>query len=159
MRAFAFAALVLAGVALAGNAVKEVAVGAAPVTSQDGVTLGNAIGCRCSIHVDAGTGNVNRKGLAASGWYIYPWYYDLATGWTEASSSLRCQPNARLDGGLIFSFACPDMEPLARFGRLACSSFGPTGYDGGTGADSLSDAGTGPQPVVRTECWGPQVVP
>lgn len=158
MRKLSAVLVVLAFAAYAGNAAKEVAVGAAPSTTQDGVTLVNAIGCRCSIHVDAGTGNVNRKGFAPSGWSLYPWYYDSANGWTEGASSLRCSPNARLDGGVITAFACPDLEPLASFGRLACSSFGPTGHDGGTGADALTDAGTGPQPVVRTECWGPSLV-
>jgi hypothetical protein len=153
-------ALVVCGVAWAGNAAKDVAVGAAPVSSLDGVTLGNAVGCRCSIRVDAGTAaaTIGSRGFAPSGWSLYAWYYDSTLGWVEGNSDLRCAAEARLDAGNIRAFVCPDIVPAARFGRLACASFGPTGHDGGTGADMYTDAGAGPQPRVRTECWGPNLV-
>jgi hypothetical protein len=158
MRKLSLVVVTLAFAAWAGNSVSEVRPGAAPSKSTDGVTLGNAVGCRCSIRVDSGTDNVNRKGFAPSGWSLYPWYYDINLGWVEGNSTLRCAAEARLDGGLITAFVCPDMTPAARFGRLACASFGPTGHDAGTGADSIADGGTGPQPIVRTECWGPNLV-
>jgi hypothetical protein len=55
------------------------------------------------------------------------------------------------------------MEPLASFGRVFVSKLGnPARVDAGTGADWITDSGTGvdspvpgPQPVYRIECWGP----
>jgi hypothetical protein len=153
-----FTGCLLALAAYAGRQGKDAAVGAAPSASTDGVPLDNVVGCRCSIRVDAGTDAVGSNGFASTGWKLYPWYYDEKLAiWSQANSSLHCSAEARLDGGLIRAFVCPDIVPTARFGRIACSSWGITGYDGGSGADLISDAGVGPQPKVRTECWGPAV--
>jgi hypothetical protein len=76
----------------------------------------------------------------------------------EASRPLAtsCPVSAKLDGGKILEFVCPDFEPLARYGRLACSGYGIVGADAGTGAALKTDGGSR-DAVVRTECWGPNM--
>lgn len=147
--------LTVAVVAYAGNSFKDT-LGNRPVTTLDGVTLGNAVGCRCTARIDAGTTTIGTQGFASSGWKIVPWYYDATlAAWVESQSSLHCTPEARLDAGVIRQIVCPDYTPSARFGRLSCAKYGPAGADAGTGADWIADGGVGPQPVFRTECWGP----
>jgi hypothetical protein len=154
MKRIAFVGAVLAAaLAIAGNDSKETA-GTAPATSLDGVSMVNAIGCRCTVVVpDAGSNTIGADGLAASGWRVVPWYSGPNVPWTESPSSLHCQPAARLDGGRIRSLVCPDYEPLASYGRMSCAKYGIVGYDGGVGADWLADGGYGPVPVFRTECF------
>lgn len=156
-----FAAAVLVGaLALAGtqrkdsNGVPPSPLGPSAQAERLGVPMEGAVGCRCSIRLDAGVDAVGSEGLSASG-KLVPWYYDPWIGWVESKSSLHCSLSAKVDGGTIRQFVCPDMEPLAAFGRLACAKFNVFGVDGGTGADLISDAGAGPAPVVQTSCWGP----
>jgi hypothetical protein len=142
-----------------GAAVVAGAGGPAPAASSSlGVDLGSVVGCRCSLILDAGNDNVvGRNGFNATG-YVVPFYYDAHTLWTEGNSSLRCAIEAKLDGGKILGQTCPDIPVAARFGRILCAGYGITGQDAGTGADQLVDAGPGPQPIVRTDCWGPNLV-
>jgi hypothetical protein len=135
-----------------------------------GIRLNDAVGCRMSVRVDAGEigqGIKGADGLAQTGLTIMPWYYDATLGWVEGDSSLRCNVAARPDAGIIRNFVCPDIVPAARFGSIMVSKLGnPARIDAGTGADWITDAGTGvatpvpgPQPLYRVECWGPNVVP
>lgn len=174
MKRLAFVAVVLAGaLALAGTTFKDTTgappnpLGPSDFAARQGVSLANAVGCRMSVRVDAGHNLLmdagsevyGHDGLAPSGWRLVPWYYDSANGWVEAQTSLHCAVEARLDGGKIHNVVCPDLIPAARFGRITVSKFGVVGYDGGTGADLLEDAGPGPAPKYRIECWGPLVTP
>lgn len=139
----------------------------ATASARNGVSLADAVGCRMSVRVDAGTagqGITGADGLAQTGLVLMPWYYDDALGWVEGDSSLRCSVAARPDAGIIRAFVCPDLVPAARFGRIAISKLGVAARtDGGTGADWVTDAGTGaaqpsgPLPQYRIECWGPNV--
>lgn len=158
------AAVLFAAVALAGRVAKDTngqppnPSGSGPLAATLGVKLEGAVGCRCSIRLDAGDDpNAGVDGFAASGWRMVPYYYDDALGWVESASSLHMQPNARLDGGRIRQFVFPDLEPLASFGRISCVTYGPVGYDGGSGRDLRNDGGNGALPLVRTECWGPSM--
>ena len=156
-------AVLFAAVAIAGQVGRDGTVSSpsnsVPATSV-GVTLNGAIGCRCSIRVpDAGTNVIGADGLAATG-YIVPWYKDDSLPvWTQAARgvALSCPIQAKLDGGIIRQYVCPDFEPLASFGRIYCGGYGILGYDGGSGQDWIADGGVGPAVVVRTECWGPSM--
>lgn len=162
MRKALFAgALAVAAVAFAGQAGRDGTVSSpsnsVPATSV-GVTLNGAVGCRCSIRVpDAGSNVIGADGLAAAG-YIVPWYKDDSLPvWVESVSAQHCAIAAKLDAGRIRFQVCPDLVPAARFGRVYCSGYGITGYDGGSGQDWIADGGVGPAVVVRTECWGPSM--
>ena len=152
-------AVLAAALAFAGTAGRNHPVGIGPTTAQpalQGISLGEAVGCRCSLFVDAGTAAVGQRGFNATG-YLVPYYYDNANGLVESQSSLHCAIAAKLDGGLIRNVICPDLVVAARFGRILCTGYGIKGQDAGSGADQLPDSGPGPQPVVRTECWGPNL--
>ena len=149
--------MLLAAYALAGQQGVDYTPGIAPTISSSstlGVSLAGAVGCRCSIRVDAGTNAIGSDGFNATG-YLVPFYYDPSNYWVEGQSSLHCAMAAKLDGGRIRQQVCPDIPVAARFGRVLCTGYGIKGYDAGTGADLIADSGVGPQPVVRTECWGP----
>ncbi len=133
--------------------------GAAPTTlsdggTTDGVPLADSVGCRASIHVTDG-------GTIAAGSKLVFHYFDSTNGWVDSDSALACTVTARPDGGIRTGFACTDMEPLARFGRIAASNYGLLGSDGGSGYGFtvLSDAGRtyDVAPVTRVECWGPSI--
>lgn len=150
--AVALALCVSAG-AIAGTRKKDRSAATAPTVDGDGISLADSIGCRMSARVDGG-GNLN------SGTLI-PMYKDTSGGaisdWQESASSLWCTIAPMADGGLRSAFPCPDMEPLARYGLISVKGYAVKGLDGGTGAALLSDAGTGTQPVLRVECWGPAI--
>lgn len=165
MRGLALCGVLVAVTAFAATRAYESGVAPASNTASPltiGVDMANAVGCRCSLHIDAGlVDDVGRRGLLAQG-YIATEYYDKSTvKWVESprSLALACPIQSKLDAGLILEALCPDAQPLASFGRLHCYGIGIVGEDAGSGADQLSDAGPGPQPVVRTECWGPGFVP
>lgn len=118
-----------------------------------GVDLGYKTGCRCILYVDAGTDWTGHDGFDDTG-YVVPYFYEPKSLWVESASSLHCSVAAKLDGGKIRQVVCPDIPVAARTGRILCTGYGIKGADGGTGADLISDAGIGPAPVVRTQCWG-----
>lgn len=161
MKRLAFAcAVLLAAVAIAGQAARDSHgnIPSFPATAY-GVTLAGATGCRCTARIDGGVADtIGSLGFASSGWKIIPYYYDDALGtWVESASGLHCSPAARADAGLIRQVVCPDMEPLAAFGRVACVKWGAAGFDAGSGADLINDGGIGQLPKFRTECWGPSM--
>lgn len=165
MKRLAFVGVVLAAAyALAGTVGRDTNgeppsdLGPSANAATKGVTLNGAIGCRCSIRLDAGDDpNAGVDGIAASGWRMVPYYYNDSLGWVEPLTALHQLPNARLDGGRIRKMVFPDLEPLASFGRISCVTYGPVGYDGGSGRDLRNDGGNGDLPKVRTECWGPSM--
>jgi hypothetical protein len=163
VKQLALVALVLAGAALAGsqgyNRQLQVGGPAPSAAATLGVTLAESVGCRCTVFIDAGVADdVGRDGLNPTG-YVTPFFYSPQTLWVEGNSSLRCNIEAKSDGGKILGQVCPDIPVAARSGRIMCAGYGTQGKDAGTGADQLSDAGFGPAPVVRTECWGPNLIP
>jgi len=146
-----------AGFAFAATRAKDTSGGQPSDTAANasqGVRLNDVVGCRMSIRVDGG-GNI------ASGCKLVPWYKDegAISTWAESDSTLWCTTTARLDGGQRSQFVCPDLTPAARYGWIAAQKVNCLGADGGTGAAELSDGGSGPLPVVRIECWGPNVTP
>lgn len=142
-----FIALV-AFVAVAGSRAKE-SDGTVPSASTDGVSIADSVGCRASVHVDGGNVNTGAK-------LIYH-YYDAVTLWNESASTLACTVTARADAGTRVSYVCPDLEPLARFGRVGVSLYGMVGIDGGTPNGVGADGGQNLTPVARIECWGPSI--
>ncbi len=177
MKRFAFAAFVLtAALAVGATRAKDfngnppALLGPSDAAESLGVRLNDAVGCRMSVRVDAGLvgqGIKGADGLAQTGLKLQPWYYDSSLGWVEGDSSLQCTVATRPDAGIIRAFVCPDLIPAARFGSIMVSKLGnPARVDAGTGADWITDSGTGvdtpvpgPQPLYRVECWGPNVVP
>ncbi len=132
-------ALVLAVAAFAGTRKAESA--AAPPS---GATAGVAIssqttGCRASVYNDAGTINTG-------GQILYS-YYDPTVGWVQSASTLNCTVSATTaDGGTRTAFVCPDLQPVANFGRIAAQTYGVIWSDGGTGK-------------TRIECFDPTLLP
>lgn len=121
-RLFAIAAVVTCLVAFAGTRAKESAA-QAPTATTDGVSLSEVTGCRASVRVDAGT--------LATGGKILISYYDPVLGWVQSDSSLHCTVAATSDdGGTRTSYVCPDMQPLAQYGRIAAQSTGVTSSGG-----------------------------
>lgn len=139
----------IAFIAVAGTRAKDSA-GAAPTATTDGVGMGDAVGCRASIRVDGG-------GTIGTGTKLVYHYYDPVLLWSESTSALTCTVTARADGGTRSAYVCPDLEPLARFGRVAVSNFGLIGSDGGTGFGLGTDGGYNVAPVTRIECWGSSI--
>ena len=136
--------------ALAGTRAKESA-GAVPTAATDGVALNGAVGCRISIRVVDG-GTINGGTLAL-------YYYDANLGWVRSASALDCalEANKAADGGAPSAQACADVEPLARFGRLAAVALNVTGSDGGTPNGFAAGGGQTVAPVVRVECFDPSL--
>lgn len=144
------AVVVCAAVAWAGSRASDSA-GAQPSAATDGVSLHRAQGCRMSVRVyDGGTLN---------GGKLLAWYYDSVLGWVRASTALDCtlEANKLPDAGAPAAQVCPDLEPLAQFGRLGAQSSALVGADGGTPNGLGSDGGRNQAPVVRVECWGPEL--
>lgn len=115
-------ALLLAAFAFAGSRARE-SGSAPPTATTDGVSMVVATGCRVSVRVDAGS-------LTAG--TIIVSYYDPVLGWVESASTMHCVVAAtRLDGGVRTTYVCPDIQPVASFGRIAAHSYGITQDDGG----------------------------
>lgn len=164
MKRLAFVAAVLAAAcAFAANRYKD-GDGSVPTACLGPphgafVRLDGVVGCRMSVRVDGG-GNI------ASGTLV-PYYCQESSpsgtaGLTvpeEAAAALHCTIATKLDGGLRTSYVCPDLVPAARFGLVAATGFLIKGLDGGSGAAALADAGPSNQPIVRMECWGPNITP
>lgn len=135
---FAVTAILALG-AYAGTRAKESMGTTIPSASTDGVSLSEVTGCRISVLLDAGT-------LGTGGTLVMN-YYDPVLGWVESASSINCTVTATtIDGGTRRAYVCPDIEPLALYGRVAAYAYGVTAVDGGAG-----------DLRVRTECFGPNL--
>lgn len=138
MRNIAIIAVLFAVVAWAGTRAKESA-SAPPSAATDGVNLSAVTGCRASIKLDAGTIGTGGKIIIS--------YYDAVLGWVESDSSIHCTVVATTnDGGTRQGYVCPDLQPIAQFGRIGAHAYGVLAIDGGPG-----DIRT------RLECFGPEL--
>lgn len=134
MRYFTIAVVLLTLAAFAGTRAKE-SRAAPPSASTDGVALSETTGCRASLYEDGGTINTGGKILFL--------YYDAVVGWVQSDSTIQCTVSAtQADGGTRTGYVCPDLQPLATYGRIAAQSYGVIWSDGGV-------------PKVRIECFGP----
>lgn len=140
-------AVLLAWLAWAGSRANE-STGAVPSLATDGVSLNDSEGCRLSVR-EADGGTLNGGTLAV-------WYYDARLGWVRSASALDCvlESNKLADGGAPSAQVCPDLQPLARFGRLGVEARGLVGLDGGSPNGLGVDGGANVAPVLRVECWG-----
>lgn len=149
MKTAALASLLLATAVLAGTRFRD-SDGSPPTSCVDlkarGVSLTSmsTANCRMSVHVDGG-GNIQSGRLV-------PFYCDdVLTEPVELPSAQHCTIAARLDAGLRTGYAC-DILPGTQIGWIMTTGYNVAGLDAGSGAAVLPDAGTGPQPVFRTEC-------
>lgn len=135
--AAALVSLFAVSLAYAGSRAKET-TGNPPTLATDGVNLAEVEGCRISVRsTDGGTIN---------GGTLRQWYYDSVLGWVPSNSSLDCSlDSARLlDAGAPSGQVCPDVIPLAKFGRMSVEANAVRNFD----------AGTVPGITTRVECWG-----
>lgn len=123
--------------ALAGTRARD-SNGAAPTDAGEGVALADSVGCRVSARqTDGGT---------IGGGKMLVHYYDAVNGWTESAQAVHCTVTALTDGGSRSVYVCPDLEPLARYGRIGVSNYGLVNASAATTA-----------PITRVECWGPAI--
>ncbi len=146
MRKLAAIVVVVAGVVSAGLAFggtrSWTSLGAQPNDAGQGVDLSDVVGCRMSAYLtDGGT---------IGGGTLQWWYSDPPKPWSPGDAVFDCARTAgryTLDGGSPSVFVCPDLEPLARYGKVAAVAINLTSGDGGVATGA----------VVESKCWGPTV--
>lgn len=141
-------------VAYAGTRATDSQLGQIPNSATSGVSMGSSEGCRASIRVGDG-GTINGGTIK----YVYHDPVVGDGGWVPGRAEYNCalESNNLPDGGAPPAQMCPGITPGSQFGRVGIYAVNVVGADGGTPNGLGPDAGQNVIPLLRIECWGPNL--